>query len=247
MIKIDKTGIAVPTILSTKGSDETKANNTAYTTGQRKFSIKQSIYGHKEVKESLIALQNDKCCFCERKVSAGEPGHIEHFRPKGGYQKDEKSKLVKPGYYWLAYDFQNLFFSCNRCNSSYKRNYFPLVDETKRVTNHTGNLMDEDPLILSPADDTIASHLVFEQEIIKPKNRSLKGKETIKRTGLNRNPLVAERLTFLEPLKILAHIARIATNPESSEIREIRNLFKQCGKRESVFSYMVTCNFPDLI
>lgn len=110
MIKIDKTGVAVPEILSTTGVVETTRNNVAHNAGRRKFSIKKSIYGHSTVKETLIALQNDKCCFCERKVSAGEPGHIEHYRPKGGYKKDDKSKLEKPGYFWLAYDFDNLFF-----------------------------------------------------------------------------------------------------------------------------------------
>jgi uncharacterized protein (TIGR02646 family) len=243
MIRIDKTGVTVPAILSTTGVDETKANNAAYMAGERNFSIKKSLYGHQEVKEALIALQNDKCCFCERRVSAGEPGHIEHYRPKGGYKKDDKSKLVKPGYYWLAYDFQNLFLSCNRCNTSYKKNYFPLVDETKRVTNHTGVIANEEPLILSPTDN-VASHLTFEQEIIKPKNNSMKGEETIKRTGLNRKPLADDRLMFLEPLKILAGVAR---NSESPDSQEAISLFKRFGRKESEFSYMVACNFPDLV
>ena len=243
MIKIDKTGIQVPTVLLTKGVDETKKNNAAYNDGKRNFSIDKSIYGHKDVKEALISLQHDKCCFCERKVSAGEPGHIEHYRPKGGYQQDDKSKLVKPGYYWLAYDFQNLFFSCYRCNSTYKKNYFPLADETKRATNHDENIAKEYPLILSPADDDIASHLIFVHEIIKPNNNSEKGKETIKRTGLNRIALADDRLIFLTLLKRLAEIAR--RKPDESQ--EILTLFKNFGKNDSLFSYMVVCNFPDLV
>lgn len=243
MIKIDKTGVAVPTILSTTGVIETTKNIVAYHTGKRNFSIKKSIYGHSTVKETLIKLQNDKCCFCERKVSAGEPGHIEHYRPKGGYKKDDKSKLEKPGYFWLAYDFDNLFFSCNRCNTSYKKNYFPLVDETQRVTNPTGIIAKEDPLIIYPSNDP-TTHLFFEQEIIKSRSKSIKGKETIKRTGLNRKALADDRLTFLKPLKILADVAR---NGVGSFSQEAKDLFKEYGKKESQFSYMVICNFPDLI
>ena len=243
MTKIDKTGEAVPVILSTTGVVETTRNNVAYNAGERKFLINKSIYGHSTVKETLIKLQNDKCCFCERKVSAGEPGHIEHYRPKGGYKKDDNSKMVKPGYFWLAYDFNNLFFSCNRCNTSYKKNYFPLADETKRVTNPNGVITNEDPLIICPSVDP-TPHLIFKQEIIKPNGKSIKGKETIKRTGLNRKALADDRLFFLKPLKILANVAR---NGVSSDSQEAKDLFKELGKRESTFSYMVICNFPDLI
>lgn len=242
MIKIDKTGIVVPAILSAAGITETNLNSTAYTAGKRKFTIKKTIYGHLTVKDTLVTLQKDKCCFCERKVSAGEPGHIEHYRPKGGYKKDDKSKLVKPGYYWLAYNFENPFFSCNRCKTSYKKNYFPLADERKRVTNHTGNILNEDPLIISPADEP-NPHLIFDNEFIKPNNKSRKGKETIKRTGLNRKPLAEDRLLFLKPLKIVAKVARGI----GQESQEARDLFIELGKSKSPFSYMVVCNFPDLV
>ena len=243
MIKIDKTGVAVPVILTTTGVDETARNIAAFNAGERVFSIKNSIYGHSSIKETLIKLQNDKCCFCERKVSAGEPGHIEHYRPKGGYKKDDDTRLVKPGYFWLAYHFDNLFFSCNRCNTSYKKNYFPLADETKRVTNPKEVIANEDPLIICPSVDP-TPYLIFEQEIIKPNDKSFKGKETIKRIGLNRKPLADDRLFFLKPLNILANVAR---NGIGSDSQEAKDLFKEFGKKESTFSYMVICNFPDLI
>lgn len=243
MIVVDKTGKPIPTILLTTGVGETNANIVAFNAGRRKFSIDNSIYGHSTVKEALITLQHDKCCFCERKVSAGEPGHIEHYRPKGGYKKDNLSKLVKPGYFWLAYDFDNLFFSCNRCNSSYKKNYFPLADESKRVTNPTGVISSEDPLIICPSIDA-TNDLIFEQEIIKPKGKSRKGDETINRTGLNRKALADDRMFFLKPLQILANVARSDFGPDSLEAQD---LFKELGKKESIFSYMVVCNFPDLV
>ena len=242
MIKIDKRHAVVPNILLTNGLTETTANNTAYLAGTRKFKFNNTIYGHQTVKDNLISIQKDKCCFCERKVSAGEPGHIEHYRPKGGYKKDDITKIIKPGYYWLAYEFENLFFSCNRCNTSYKKNYFPLSDETKRATNHTKSITLEDPLIISPAQNA-QTHLLYKREKLKAKNKSIKGKETIKRTGLNRKALSNERLEYLLLLDTLAKVARGA----GSETQEAKDHFKRISKAENVFSYMVICNYPDLI
>ena len=243
MIQINKRAKRAPAVLLIDGVTETTSNNTAYQAGTRKFKFLNSIYGHPTVKTKLIDIQDDKCCFCERKVSAGEPGHIEHYRPKGGYKKDDQSKLIKPGYYWLAYDFNNLFFSCNRCNTSYKKNYFPLVDETKRAINNSAHdIYLEDPLIISPSDDP-KPHLIFVKEKIKPNNRSIKGKETIKRTGLNRRTLSKERSEYLRVLDTLAKVAR----GTGSESQEAKDHFVRISKPESVFSYMVVCNFPDLI
>jgi uncharacterized protein (TIGR02646 family) len=242
MVKIDRRHTIIPNILLTDGRAATTVNNAAYSTGIRKFKFDNSLYGDVTVKDTLINLQKDKCCFCERKVSAGEPGHIEHFRPKGGYKKDDKTRLVVPGYYRLAYDFENLFFSCNRCNTSYKKNYFPLADETQRATDHTMNIENEDPLIISPSQNPTA-HLVFNNEIIKPKNKSLKGKETIKRTGLNRKALLDDRLQFLSALQFAAIVAR-GTNPEAQSAKDY---FKNISQKDKLFSYMVICNFPDLV
>ena len=81
-----------------------------------KLPIDAKIYGHPQVKDQLKAEQHDKCCFCEADFTANGYGDVEHFRPKGGYQQTEKGKISKPGYYWLAYEWQNLFFSCQICN-----------------------------------------------------------------------------------------------------------------------------------
>jgi uncharacterized protein (TIGR02646 family) len=244
MIKIDKSNIPTPAILLLEGVNETTKNKNLFSLGKFNLSFNNSVYGHSSVKKTLNDLQNDKCCFCERKISAGEPGHIEHYRPKGGYKINSKSKLIKPGYYWLAYDFHNLFLSCNKCNTSYKKNYFPLKNENDRAKNHNSNIKLEEPLILCPSDD-IKPHLVFKSEIIKPKNKSLKGSETIQRIGLNRKYLADDRLTYLKPLKLLAEIVK--NSPNNKNAKEIKNLFKESGKETSEFSYMVACNFPTLV
>ena len=168
---------------------------------------------------------------------------MEHFRPKGGYQQTEKQPLQKPGYYWLAYNFSNLFFACQKCNEVYKRNYFPLADESKRAASPTHDCSDEDSLILHPEWDNPEEHITFVGEMVKTKDGSVKGLETIKRTGLERSELEESRLEQLRPLLILAQIAR------SSHLfaSEAQNHFKEIGQPGHIFSAMVRANFPDLV
>ena len=118
MVRIDKTGQPVPPILSPgcRGHALTEGMKTGFAAGVRSFEFSSDVYGHESVKSALKNLQHGKCCFCEAKVSHVSHGDVEHFRPKAGYQIDENAPLVRPGYFWLAYDFSNLFFACQICN-----------------------------------------------------------------------------------------------------------------------------------
>lgn len=245
MIKIDKSTLAVPGILANNGRGEKAAEKlkSAFDNGDTTFVFDKSIYGHKTVKEVLKKIQHSKCCFCEAKIEHISHGDVEHFRPKAGYQIDESQELVKPGYYWLAYDFTNLFFCCQVCNQVYKKNYFPLADESNRAKSHNDELALEDSLILHPVHDEIEKHLLFDAEIVKPKNGSRKGAETIKRTGLNREFLLKERFEHLKKLRFLEGV--VLKNGEQAD--EIREAFKEWGKSTSLFSVMVRANFPDLV
>ena len=245
MIKIDKSLVATPAILASqgKGATETKRLILASDQGDTVFSFDKSIYGHKTVKEALRSVQHNKCCFCEARIGHILHGDVEHFRPKAGYQIDDKQALMKPGYYWLAYDFSNLFFCCQVCNQVYKKNYFPLANERNRAHSHRYDYTLEESLILHPALDDIDQHLLFEAEIVKPRNGSPKGVETIKRTGLNRTPLLEERFSHLKKLRALAKIAR----SNDSNADEYRAYFKEFSQPEDLFSAMVHANFPDLI
>ena len=83
---------------------------------------------------------NNKCAYCESKIT-GYPGDTEHFRPKGRVRvllEDGTPKIVKivdedgeemthPGYFWLAYHWQNLLPSCEFCNTAGgKLDFFPV-------------------------------------------------------------------------------------------------------------------------
>jgi uncharacterized protein (TIGR02646 family) len=201
MIKIEKS-THQPQILIQRGQEETEKNKqlfdadpNSYQNGGKKFKIKSSIYGQKTVKEQLITDQFGKCCFCEANFTANGFGDIEHFRPKGGYIKKGDDKITYPGYYWKAYDWDNLFFSCQVCNSGFKKNYFPLEDESTRAKNHHDNIDNERPLLVHPSRDNPESHIGFHDEVCHPNDD--KGKESIAAYGLNRDKLVEARREYL--------------------------------------------------
>jgi len=57
------------------------------------------------------------------------------YRPKGAVQQAPGQKKEYPGYYWLAYDWNNLLFICTACNTK-KRELFPLTDSKGRARSH---------------------------------------------------------------------------------------------------------------
>jgi len=243
MVRISKAKKDIPAILRTTGAAEIETLKSMSAAELEKYTFKSALYGGKTVKDKLKKLQHDKCCFCEAKVSHVSHGDVEHYRPKAGWMQQEKDKLAKPGYYWMAYDFSNLFLSCQICNQKFKKNYFPLADITKRATDHTKLISKEKPLIIDPGKDDPSKFLTFHKEVIVPVNNDLKGVETIKRTGLNRKEITRDRFEYFELLEELAKIAR-NNLPNAAGAKA---QFKKKGKPDSIYSLMVRANFPDLV
>ncbi len=135
-----------------------------------------------------------KCAYCESSIIAVCPGDIEHFRPKGRYEyitSEGKQAKHKPGYYWLAADWDNLLLACPFCNQTNthkvfkngqwvkevqgKLDQFPLFDEGSRLTIEVGQLFfsnknsyissfqgEEDVrLLLNPCVDDVKSYFQY--------------------------------------------------------------------------------------
>src|SRR4051794_2986460 len=65
--------------------------------------------------QSLVPTLNDvfneKCSYCESLVITA---HVDHFRPKlGAINLDNKK--APDHYWWLAYEWENLYLSCPEC------------------------------------------------------------------------------------------------------------------------------------
>jgi hypothetical protein len=128
--------------------------------------------------------------------------HVEHFRPKAYSQQKTGSKKRYPGYYWLAYEWGNLYLSCQFCNVSHKRNVFPLGNPAGRAKTSRDNLLLEDALLVDPggAEDP-RDHIEFHDEV--PRGKTTKGTITISSLGLDdgrHDEWRRERLDYLREL-----------------------------------------------
>jgi uncharacterized protein (TIGR02646 family) len=221
MIRIVKPKKAPP-ILQTKGRARRDQHKADYKAGLRQFSFDARIYGHKTVKAALIKAQHDKCFLCESKITHIAHGDVEHFRPKAGYKQAERDDLRTPGYYWLAYEWDNLFLACQICNQVFKKNLFPLADPKERATSHRKRLSREEPLLINPSDDEPEDLISFRQEVPYPINNDPKAKTTIQGLGLARPRLNERRLEHYQLLKSLHVLAQMQPpQPESHEARDL--------------------------
>lgn len=126
----------------------------------------------REVRPALEKLFHDKCAYCERAL----PGDwdVEHFRPKGRLAEREDP----PGYYWLGYEWENLYPSCTHCNqlrkdkprwgdrrtlpSGGKLVQFPVVDEKTRAMGPDNDIYREHTLLIDPCYDDPEWYLGYE-------------------------------------------------------------------------------------
>lgn len=114
-----------------------------------------------EVKPVYMRLQGaGKCAYCERKMESEDYGKIEqdveHFRPKGNIKKWEipinladlgisitPVPNLDKGYYLLPYHPFNYAAACKPCNSTLKKDYFPIAGEYQIEADDPAKLSDE--------------------------------------------------------------------------------------------------------
>ncbi len=137
-------------------------------------------YGSADVRETLNEAFTFKCAYCESSYGPTQPVAVEHYRPKGRVTVATKrpdgtvAQVPKPGYYWLASNWENLLPSCTDCNSPRgqlvpgatgprtlgKADQFPIVSEASRASR-PGEERRERRLLLHPYFDEPAEHLRF--------------------------------------------------------------------------------------
>lgn len=205
MIQVRKPD-APPAVLRDRGPAATEklkaaydADPASYRGGDKALSISGDLYGHEDVVAALTVAQHGKCCFCERRTL----GDVEHFRPKGGYKQATGDPLRRPGYYWLAYEWTNLYFACGPCNQRFKGNVFPLARPDDRALSHNDDVTREQPLLIDPGADASA-HVSFREEIAYPVNGSVLGRTTVELLQLNREDLRESRADQYRRLRVIA-------------------------------------------
>jgi uncharacterized protein (TIGR02646 family) len=220
MIRIKKP-LQPPARLRNEGRKKAQQHQQAYDNDpSAKFSFAADIYGHPTVKDALIAAQHKKCCFCESLV--GNDGDVEHFRPKSGYRQESGDPLVSPGYYWLAYEWSNLYLSCSACNQRQKGNLFPIDKSSKRAHTYQNDIAVEKPLFIDPGQEDPDKYISFRAEVAHSLRRNTRGIATINSLGLNREVLQDARLRHFQPLKILYEVKQIAKNdPNNLDLQKL--------------------------
>jgi uncharacterized protein (TIGR02646 family) len=267
MIKINKE--EAPNDLIIRGTARTIADNKLYhenkekyNSGELKFEALNSIYNSDIVRETLEGVQKNKCCYCETK-STRSNSDIEHFRPKTAYSSSFKGLSKYPGYFWLAYDWSNLFLACQVCNQIFKNDFFPIKDEATRAQLNNLVIDNEAHLLVHPSEDEPEDEIGYKESI--PFGKTEKGKQTIAYLGFGSiehgkeydveysdkhkiriNRLFEEREKFYREKELIFKAIKVLENKEANdETTELLNSFKKvindAMRYDAVWSSMIKC------
>lgn len=200
-----------------------------------------------EVKPVFMRLQKNKCAYCERKLESEEYGSIEHdlehFRPKKKAKPWKLSAALRqagvvltppvagnadPGYHLLVYNPLNYCTACKSCNSSLKRDYFPIEGVRSPAGEDPVQLSSEKPLLINPVgdfDDDPAMLISFHG--LSPmacgnddyrKRRGLVSIAFFKLDDRRRKELFRERAGIIVSLHSFLKLADQAANPAEKSI-----------------------------
>ena len=205
-----------PRILRVDGAAQTTVDSAARAAGVLNFSANREIYGHSSVKRALSRMQSNRCAYCETYVKPAQPGHVDHFRPCGAVKQNDGAPRLVPGYFWLAYRWDNLVLACLRCNTSHKRDLFPLRQPHQRARVPGQEDETAGPLFIHPITDEPRDHLRYREAAAYPVNGSDKGLIMRDMFRLNRDRmLLGHRREYLETFKNSARVAESHPAPQT--------------------------------
>jgi hypothetical protein len=120
----------------------------------RKLAINSRSRIWRMLNKQLAKVSFEKCWYCQSK-DIRSPKPVDHFRPKSAVKECPEH----PGYWWLAFSWENFRYSCTYCNSAHenerkgggKQDHFPIIDPKKRQFK-PGTLLEEKPVLLDPCN-----------------------------------------------------------------------------------------------
>jgi len=231
MIHIEKDFNQIPKFLRNEKINKYIENNLK--------SKKNDFRGFHFIKRYLVnelkIIYKNKCAYCESKLY--ENIDIEHYRPKSKY-------------YWLTYEWSNIFPVCRACNR-HKGIKFDIEGEEviepqkdrEEWKANSKSFLDEKPLLLHPEIDYPKEHLSFTNDGYIHSNDN-RGKYTIETYNLNRESLVVRRKDVIDNfLKKLEYIIVLTNKGVVSDeiIRVTQRIFKelkQLGSKSNEFSLL---------
>jgi len=151
-----------------------------------------------EMKQWLLGLSHQKCWFSEAKDCFSH-WDVEHYRPKKSAKDADGTS--HEGYWWLAFDWQNLRI-CGNVGNRKKGTFFPLRPGCARVVP-PGDVRYEDAQLLDPIDEDDPALLSFNVEgraipgaHITDEWETTRVKYSVERYNLDFPPLMDKRKTM---------------------------------------------------
>lgn len=172
-----------------------------------------SKYNKRDTKSCLTKMYNKLCCYCEGEIGIVDFPHIEHRLPKSIYPK-------------YCYEWENLHLACTKCNVS------------------KGDKFDKkNPVLDAVKDNPVDNHIFYHWDEVLGivcSYKTIRGKNTIAFTNLNRDELNSTRLKILHDTFNI--INEIHDNPESTfneiKLKELKR--KTEGTFGSVISWSLS-------
>jgi hypothetical protein len=154
-----------------------------------------------------------KCAYCEQNIVGNQHGDVEHYRPKRCPQSEDGVPVERdidgaperhPGYYWLAYDINNLLLACIGCNQLTKTPRYGKGNRFPVFGDHAwqpGDESYEEPKLLNPYRDDPRDHIRYDRETGILLGLTERGRATIDILGLNLRDLPQARLRMFEAIE----------------------------------------------
>lgn len=220
------------------GGEKKRDKHIAEVAQGSKASLTEYYKGQKDIYRNRDGLFKGKCAFCEQSIISNQHGDIEHYRPKAAVQDENWQPVIRdingtrtehPGYYWLAYDWQNLLLACISCNDVAigrewgKGNRFPVVGMHR--WSHD-DLSDEQPLLLNPIVDDPSEHMALDGPSGILSYLTERGRVTIEILGLNKRDLPAKRAQAYDDAtsKFNFNIGTKLFSDDADLLKQLKNL-----------------------
>lgn len=220
--------------------EDARAATEGATQERHNHNADSNIYGHEHVRAALERLFYYKCAYCRSDITRMD-WNVEHFRPKASVAERKNH----PGYYWLTYEWSNLYPSCTFCNqrrrdkpiwgdlkyagAAGKMDQFPLENENTRAMSHSNNVSQEIALLIDPCEDLPEKYFSYDglgniialDKALKEKSRGL---ATIKIFNLWPRRLRKRRRDRIDMvvglLKIIRELETVGNNSTADSLNE---------------------------
>lgn len=222
MIHIDRDRVPVPEVLTSEWAEEAGAK--LWKSFEQQKDGRQEAFPFRPrtwqaTAGTLMDLFHGKCAYCESPMGQDDYVNVDHFRPKAIY-------------WWLAYDWTNLYPVCPLC-AKYKGVSFPVLRDRAQPGQAGADLLDERALLLDPCLDQPSEWLHFDDsgkvhstqaagdEKIAYYEEYDRGGVTIELLGLNRPDLVRARYREIRQAELNLQLAEISQTELNLQLAEM--------------------------